>query len=283
MKKVIFIVLFAGSILHANINIVVSIVPQKTFVEAIGGEKVNTTVMVKQGSSPHTYEPKPSQMIAISNADVYFAIGVEFEKAWLDRFQNQNRAMKIVDASYGIDKIEMQKHSCSCHKHDKHDKHKRKDPHVWTTPQNVKIIAQNIYNTLKKLDNANESYYRANLDRFLQHLDVVDAEIRAILSQGNMKFMVFHPAWGYFAKEYNLIQIPIEVEGKNPKPRELKHLIQKAKKQSVSVVFTSPEFSDKIAKQIANELSIPVVKISPLDEQWSKNLINFAQAITGGQ
>jgi zinc transport system substrate-binding protein len=93
--------------------------------------------------------------------------------------------------------------------------------------------------------------------------------------------MVFHPSWGYFAKAYNLEQIAVEVEGKSPKPRELVTLIKEAKEEKVNAIFTQPEFSDSSAKIIANELHIPVVKISPMAPNWSENLINMAKTIAG--
>jgi len=277
MKKITIITILLSSYLFANINCVVSILPQKTFLKAIGGDKVNITLMVKPGNSPHTYEPKPSQMMAISKADVYFSIGVEFEKAWLDRFKNQNQNMIIVDTTKNIEKIDIQKHSHG--DEHRHEKHENKDPHIWTSPRNVKIIAQNIFNQLSKLDKTNRSYYKKNLDKFLLHVEKTDKKIRAIIKQ-NSRFMVFHPSWEYFAKEYNLIQIPIEIEGKSPKPRELKHIIEEAKKEKISVIFTSPEFSDNIAKQIAKELKISVVKISPMNKNWGQNLINLSKSIS---
>ena len=279
MKKVILVLLFVCSILDAKINGVVSILPQQTFLEAIGGDKVNVTLMIKPGNSPHTYEPKPSQMKDISKADVYFSIGVEFEKVWLERFKNQNQNMKVIDISKGIEKIDMVEHGHNHSNHDEDDDHENKDPHIWTSPKNVKIIANNIYNSLIQLDSSNKNYYKTNLDKFLQHIDSTDKKIKTILDQKNIIFMVFHPSWGYFAKDYNLIQVAIEIEGKNPKPRELKHLIEEAKEENINVIFTSPEFSDALALQLANELKIPVIKISPLSESWSENLINFAKAI----
>ena len=275
-KTLIILILSLNSFVYANINAVVSILPQKTFLKAIGGDKVNITLMVKPGNSPHTYEPKPSQMMAISKADIYFAINVEFEKAWLGRFQNQNSKMKVVDISKGIKKLDIESHE---HGEKKHDEHDEKDPHVWTNPKNVKILAHNIYNELVKIDNKNKKYYKTNLDNFLLHVDNTDKQIRTMVKP-HSKFMVFHPSWGYFAKEYNLNQIAIEIAGKSPKPRELKHLIEEAKEEKVKVIITSPEFSDAIAKQIANELNIPVVKLSPLNENWSKNLVNLAKIIS---
>ncbi|NKQ41892.1 MAG: zinc ABC transporter solute-binding protein [Sulfurovum sp.] len=285
-KMILPILLTVSSYLGANVNAVVSIMPQKTFVEAIGGDKVNITLMVKPGSSPHTYEPKPSQMKDISKADIYFSIGVEFEEVWLAKFQNQNKEMKIVNSSKGIDKIAMVEH---VHSHDKHEEHKEhkehtdhkahKDPHVWTDPENVKIIAQNIYNALIRADKENSKYYKENFDKFIEHIDKTDKQIKDIIQGRELRLMVFHPAWGYYCKRYGLKQIPIEVEGKNPKPKMLMHIISQARKEKVNVIFTSPEFSDVVAKKIAGELGIPVVKISPLARDWSSNLINLTKQI----
>ena len=93
--------------------------------------------------------------------------------------------------------------------------------------------------------------------------------------------MVFHPSWGYFANAYELLQLPVEIEGKNPKPRELIRLIKEARREHISAIFTQPEFSDAMAKIMANELHIKVIKVSPLAEDWSENLVKIAQAIAG--
>ncbi|MBT6577626.1 MAG: zinc ABC transporter solute-binding protein, partial [Campylobacteraceae bacterium] len=98
------------SLVHAKINTVVSILPQKTFLKAIGGDKVNIALMVKPGNSPHTYEPKPSQMIDISKADIYFSIGIQFEEAWLPKFATQNKNMKIVNIGKSVKRIAMAEH-----------------------------------------------------------------------------------------------------------------------------------------------------------------------------
>ncbi|MEA3383085.1 MAG: zinc ABC transporter substrate-binding protein [Campylobacterota bacterium] len=282
MKKLLLMaVLGVFTFLNANVNAIVSILPQQTFLKAIGGDKVNIALMVKPGNSPHTYEPKPSQMKDISAADIYFSIDVEFEHVWLERFQNQNRSMKIVDISKGIQKEAMSSHSHGDkHNHDYHKKTK-KDPHIWTSPNNVKKIVQNIYNELVKIDKKNKTYYKSNLDKFLKHIEKTDNEIKTILKDipKDTKFMVFHPAWGYFATQYNLIQLAIEIEGKSPKPKDLAYILEEAKEENVKAIFTQPEFSDKIAKTIAKQLNIKVIKTSPLSPKWNKNLIKFATAI----
>jgi len=283
MHKLILLFLLSSTYIFSNINVIVSILPQQTFLKAIGGDKVNITLMVLPGNSPHTYEPKPSQMIAVAKSELYLAIDVEFEHVWLPKFQSLNSKMHIVDSTKGIEKMPMKQAHHEHHEHESHDKHEGKDPHIWTSPSNVKIIAQNIYEALVKYDAHNAPYYKTNLDTFLASIANTDTQIREILSplKDSRTFMVFHPSWGYFAKAYNLEQIAVEVEGKSPKPRELVTLIKEAREEKVTAIFTQPEFSDASAKIIANELHIPVVKISPMAKDWSQNLIQMAKTIAG--
>jgi zinc transport system substrate-binding protein len=285
MKKILFITLLLNTFILANINAVVSILPEQTFVKAIGGDKVSVSLMVLPGNSPHTYEPKPSQMKNIAKASLYFAIGVEFEKVWLNKFKSINSSMQVIDLSEGIQKTAMtrqHKDAKADTHHEQHD-HEGYDPHIWTAPENVKIIALHIYKTLRKSDPDNESYYKENYAKFIALVNETDSQIKSILSQKekDTKFMVFHPSWGYFAKAYGLIQLSVEIEGKSPKPRELITLIKEAKEEKISAIFTQPEFSDSIAKIMANELHIKVIKVSPLAADWSDNLIKIAHAIAG--
>jgi len=428
-KKIILTSLLgASSLLLAKVNVMVSIIPQQTFVEKIGGDKVNVTTMVRPGSDPHTYAPKPSQMVALSKAEVYFPIKVEFEKAWLDKFIYHNKSMKIADMTKGITFIELDKpkyaysntqktetlpyewlglfelkkgtytwsfakvsgryadpkmkflmlkaegnstqdikdyknkaktffnHQNSLSVKDgnslnakerfytlhfdetkeqtlftlviqksgqylfftehmpfefedkehflkdlvrndieptlqepksgaHHHHHGGLDPHTWTVPSNVKIMAKNIYETLVTLDAENEVYYQENYKRFLEEIEQTDREIREILLSvpKGSQFMVFHPSWGYFAKAFGLVQLSVEVDGKEPKPRILKQIIDEARKQNIKAIFTQKEFSDKSAKVIARELNVKVIKETPLASNWSENLIKKAHAIANNQ
>ncbi len=287
MKKITLIFLLSTSYIFSNINAVVSILPEQTFVKAIGGDRVNVSLMVLPGSSPHTYEPKPSQMKDIASAELYFAIGVEFEKVWLPKFKDLNSKLQIIDLTRQIHMLKMQAHTDhDGHGHQEHDNdeiHEGNDPHIWTSPDNVKIIAGHIYAALSKNDSANESYYKQNYDKFISLITQTDHKVKSILSTKpkGTKFMVFHPSWGYFAQAYGLEQLSIELEGKSPKPKELIDLLKEAKEEQISAIFTQPEFSDNIAKVMANELDIKVIKASPLAPNWSENIINIANAIAG--
>ena len=293
MKKIIVSALLSlTTFTYANVNTVVSILPQKTFVKAIGGDKVDVSLMVLPGNSPHTYEPKPSQMRDISKADIYFTIDVEFEHNWLPKFLNQNQNMKVIDSTDGIVKMEMKehhhheddKHEHHEHKSDAHDDHdeEEQDPHVWTSPSNVKVMAKNILIALISKDAKNTNYYINNYNHFIKQINSTDKKIKKILSgiEHGSKFMVFHPAWGYFARDYELTQFAIEAGGKNPKPKQIAYLIEEAKEEKVKAIFTAPEFSTKTANQIAKEVGVPVIKISPLNPKWNENLLSFAKGIS---
>lgn len=260
------------------LNVVVSIVPQQYFVERIGGEHVDVTVMVPPGFSPATYEPKPEQLTALSEAAAYFSIGVPFENAWLDRIASANSEMLMVDTTVGIERMPMVAH----HHHGEEEHHEGEpenpDPHIWLSPQLVKIQAQTIYEALVQLDPAHKAEYKANLDSFIVDIDALDADIREILDEVEIhKFMVFHPAWGYFARDYGLEMIPIEIGGQEPSAAELAALIEEAQEEDIKVIFAQPEFSTKDAETIANEIGGEVLLISPLAPNWLDNLRRVAE------
>ncbi|MDY6875609.1 MAG: zinc ABC transporter substrate-binding protein [Chloroflexota bacterium] len=250
------------------LNVVVSIVPQQYFVERIGGEHVNVTVMVPPGFSPATYEPKPEQLRALSEADVYVRIRVPFEEAWMDRIVSANDDMLIVDESVGIERID------------------GKDPHIWLSLRLVKTQAQTIYDGLVELDSDHEADYQANLEMFLADLDELDVYIQETLSHlENPKFLVFHPAWSYFARDYGLEMISVQIEGSDPSAAEMADLVHAAQENNIKVIFAQPEFSTESAKAVAEEIGGEVLLISPLAPDWLDNLYRvadtFAEVLAG--
>ncbi len=259
----------------AALEVAVSVVPLQTFVQKIGGARVHVTVMVPPGSSPHSYEPKSADMKALSKAALYFAVGIEFEEAWLGRFGDANPAMKIIRTDARIEKMAL-----AHEEHDDHD-HGTHDPHIWTSPANVRIMAHTIADALMEADAAGAAHYKASLEAFMREIDATDEAIKAALSQTpkGAKFMVFHPAWGYFARDYGLIQIAMEVEGKEPKPKALMQLIETAKKEHIHAIITQKEFSERSARSLADALEIDVRPFSPLHPDWSNNLIELARTI----
>ena len=291
MKKIVFIFIALVSFLYASKpEISVSIVPQKYFLEKIVKDKFDINVMVKAGSSPHTYEPKTSQMKSLNNSKLYFYTGIEFEKAWLEKFKKSAPNTLFIDSSANIQRIAMEEHSHEEEKthhkhkddkkHDHEDEHDGLDPHVWLDPVLVKIQAKNIYDAVVLIDASNKDFYTKNYEEFIQELDVLDVKIKEILAPYSQKaFMVFHPSWGYFASRYNLEQISIEIQGKEPKPNELIELVKDAKKHEIKIIFVSPQFSQKSANTIAQNIGGNVVAIDSLSEDWSNDLIKTANEI----
>ena len=285
MKKILFLCIAFFTLLNASKpEITVNILPQKYFVEKIVKDKFEINVMVKPGSSPHNYEPKPSQMKSLVNSKAYFLVGDPFEQAWMDKFKQNAKNTLFVDTTKGIEKIQMEEHNHHDEanvdaKHDEHD-HSGFDPHVWLDPLLVKIQAKNIYEAMVEIDSQNGDFYKTNYEEFIKELDTLDENIKTILSPYKDKaFMVFHPSWGYFAKRYDLEQISIEIEGKEPKPNELVELIEEAKKHDIKIVFVAPQFSQKSAKTISQNINAKVVEIDPLSDNWKESMLNTANQI----
>jgi len=274
-------------------TVFVSILPQKYFMQQICKDSVKVEVMVAPGASPHTYEPKPSQMKKLAVSRAYFAIGMPFEVTWLDKFIGVNPQLKIVNTDAGIEKIAMVEHHGSEDTHAKpvrdtgkaafseeEHEHGGLDPHIWLSPLLVKKQAEMMKDALADLFPDKASFFRETLAAFTKEIDALDADLRALLKgKEGMRFMVFHPSWGYFAKDYDLEQVAVEIEGKEPKPNQMGKLIQQAKAQNIHVIFTQPQFSTKSAKLLASEISGEVVLIDPLAENWFQNMRQVAEKL----
>ncbi len=273
------------------LEIMVSILPQEYFVEKIGGDRVEVNIMVAPGASPATYEPKPQQMKALSEASAYVSIGVPFEGAWMEKIKGANPQILVIDSAQGIERMEMvarhhhgEKEAEQADEDEKaagegHDHGvENLDPHIWLSPQLVKVQAENIYQGLVKIDRENEAEYQANLSQFLAEIDQLDRQIKQNLAGiENRQFIVFHPAWGYFARDYDLEQVSIEVGGQEPSAAELGEIVKAAKEENIKVIFAQPEFSTQSAETIAQEIGGQVLLITPLAPDWSNNLLQVSQ------
>jgi zinc transport system substrate-binding protein len=295
MQKSIISILLAGIITlgggsHAiaaeRLTVFTSIAPQRYFVQQIGKDAVDVRVMVAPGADPHTYEPKPRQMAALSRAELYFAIGVPFENRWLRKIASTNSKMKVVHTDQGIDKIPI-----TAPHHDKEGEHQMEDahqhesehasggldPHIWLSPPLVKMQAHTIMSALVKVDPAHQAKYEANYQKFVRQIDGLNNDLVDIFAdKQGLRFMVFHPSWGYFARAYGLKQVPIEIEGKDPKPSQLKKLIEHAREDDIKVIFVQPQFSTRSAGLIAKEINGQVAFADPLAEDWLGNLREVA-------
>ena len=256
-------------------TVLVSILPYKFFVEQIAGDKVNTMVLIPPGTTPHVYDPTPRQMAEISKTDIYFYNGhLSFEQSWLGKMKDSHKGLGMVNLSKGIEMIGG--HNCDNPDHDHGN-----DPHTWLSPINGKIIAGNIYHALAEKYPEHKDIFEKNYDSLLQNIDRLDRQVREKLSvTDTRKFMIFHPSLSYFARDYNLEQIPVEFEGKEPSPSQLRASIDRAKKEGLKKIFIQKEFDSDNATIIAAEIDGTVVQIDPLSENWLKTLLDIAEKIS---
>jgi len=286
MKKVIlYLVIFTGWIMGCNQSrqnqqgqsqvpmITVSIQPQKYFVERIAGEHFQVQLMIPPGASPVTYDPSPSQMKNLEQSKAYIRIGhIIFEKAWMDKIRSVNPDLKIMDQSQGVDLITDDGNSPGSGR--------GVDPHIWTSPREVKTQVKNIRDFLIRLDSAHQKIYRENARKFLASIDSLDDSISGRLDGlEQADFLIFHPALSYFARDYGLHQISLEHQGKEPTPSRIKEVIDRSKASHIKAVFIQKQFSTDEARAIARELDAQVVRIDPLAYDWLQNMQSMSRAI----
>lgn len=259
-----------------KVQVIASIEPLAWFAGRIGGERVAVSVMVPSGGNPHTYEPTPRQMADVSNAVLFVEAGsgVEFELDWMGRLTALNKNMAVCDASKGVTLLPMGEEE---HEHEEsaeeHHEHGHFDPHFWLSPKNARVIAANVERSLSAVEPAGREYYAANRAALDKELQSLDGEIRGQLKGvKSRRFLVFHPAWGYFARDYGLEQIAAEAEGKTLTPRQMERVIGEARRGGIKVVFVSPQFSAAQADAIARDIGGQSVTVDPLARDYAANL-----------
>ena len=261
----------------------VTIEPQRYFVEKIVGDKFEVNTIVPAGTSPETYDPSPSQMVDLGKSSLYFKVGyLGFENAWGQTLKDNNVDVKIINTSNNIKLIEDNKDSIEIKKMNEHDGHSHHgvDPHIWSSPKSALIMAENMLNALVVADVENQKYYRDNFKLLETEIIETDRRINELLESASVKsFIIYHPALGYFARDYNLIQYSIEFEGKNPSPQQLKEMIDFANTQDIKTIFVQKGFDLKNAESLANEVKASIHSIDPLSYNWSDELIKIAEII----
>lgn len=236
----------------ADVNVAVSILPQRYFVKKIGGDHVSVLVMAGPGVLPLTYEPPKGEFKAMKDRDAYFLIGIPPEDAWLPNITDANPDIKIVDTTLGIERP-------------------HNDPHIWLSPRLVKIQASTIADALIEMDPQHEADYRANLDAFLADLDALDADLQTTLQPvAGKTFIVSHPAWGYFARDYGL---KMEAMGDSPNCKSINELAQLAQKENIDIIFYQRGFDEEQPQFLASLIEgARVMPLSPLNPNWENNL-----------
>lgn len=260
-------------------TVIVSVAPYKNFVEQIAKDTVNVHLMVPAGASSHTFEPTPKQMLSASRADIWFQIGEEFEPRAGKALQSYNKNMAFIDLRKGIDLITSQEGD-SNHCHCCHHAHKGcVDPHFWLSPKEVVIQIATIKDALIARFPQNAELYNKNAGILTEKLKSLDAELVKILAPiKGRTILVSHPAYGYLCRDYGLIQLSVEFEGKDPTSKQLTNILNIARQEHIPNVFIQMQYNNKGAKLIADQIGATIVVLDPYAENYFDSMLEIARS-----
>jgi zinc transport system substrate-binding protein len=263
---------------EAKTSILVSIPPYQYFIDKISGGELHAQTIVPPGSNPHLFEPSPKQVEILRHASVWFCVGESFERKIAQVLKEQSPQLLIIDMKSNLSLLHASGHHCEyshCNDHDD-----SMDLHIWLSPKMAIQQANTIYETLAKLYPEKKEIYAANTQAFLEELNLVDQEIAAQLeSIKNRAVLVSHPAFGYFCRDYDLTQLSVECEGKDPLPQNISHTLHLAKEYQVQKVLLQPQYNNKGAEMIAEKLNLPTFLLDPYSRDYIANLRSLATAI----
>lgn len=288
-----FLAMLFGFSATAELEVFVTVPPQACLAERIGGNKVRVEVLVQPGQEAHTYEPTPRQVMALASSDIFFTIGLPLEDRVAEKIRG-GKGPRVADSIKGIERVPLDVNSGhGGHRHDGHGEHNigeheaaennELDPHVWLSPPLLEKISMNMAEAMMEADPANAELFKRNLAALNSDIADLDAELReAMAPLKGHKFYVHHPAFGYFAATYGLVQVAVESEGKDPTPRRLRELIASARQDEVKVIFVQPQFDPKSAEAVADAIGGSVVPADPLARDVIGNLREIARRIAEG-
>lgn len=259
----------------------VTIEPLRYFTETIAGGRFRVVSLVPRGSSPETYDPTPRQLVDFSRSRAYLRIGyIGFEQVWAERLAGNAPQVAVFDTSQGVELIRDETHHHGTHSHASHPE-EGVEPHIWNSATNARIIARNILQALCTLDTAGTALYHERYDSLCRRIDRTDSLVRATFARpaASRAFLIYHPALSYFAREYSLRQIPVEVAGKEPSPAQLEQLVRLCRELKVRVAFVQPEFDRRNAQLVADHVGAKVMDINPLAYDWEAEMLRTAEAL----
>lgn len=247
--------------------ITVTIEPLRYFAERIAGDKFEVRTMVPGGGNPETYEPSPKQMVGLSNSELYIKVGsIGFERTWMRKLEANAPHAIVVDSSEGI--VPAQSSDGVV------------DPHTWMSATSSVIIARNIYKALVGIDGNDSLYFKRNLEKLIVDIGDVDTKVRAMLTkEKSQAFLIYHPILTYFARDYNLRQIPMEEEGREPSAGQLESVIKRAKAERARTFFVQKEFANRNADVVIKSIGAHKEEINPLGYDWCKEMISIARKL----
>lgn len=257
--------------------IIVSIPPQRYFAENITGDYADVYTLIKPGFSPHNFDILPDQLAVLSSAEVYFTIGLEFEETLINKIKDVVPDLIIYKTDKSISKRKTDHPFIENNNHN----HGNSDPHIWLNPNLAKVISQNMLKGLIDTYPAETERFKNNFNSFEGRLDSLNSVIDSIFSKSDVReFISFHPAWGYFADEYGLKQIPVEVEGKEPTFNTINKVKTLAEQKGIRKIFVDELSNKKAAEIIAESINGKSVVLNPLSYNYFENLLYSAKVFS---
>lgn len=262
-------------------DIIVTIQPLKYLVEQITGDDFKVDVLVPASASPETFEPTPKQFISLNEAAMVFSTGlIDFEVSLTERMRNNEN---LINLSHGI---ELMEGSCSHnhHAHHSHEGHKGHhhgiDPHIWTSPRELKTMAQNAYEAIIA-EYPDSTKYTDAYNDLIHRLNELDLQCATMCQASSAKaFVVYHPALTYFARAYGMEQIAIESDGKEPSAKHIAKIIDQAKAKGVKCLLYQSQYPRSAVEIIAKDMGVECREINPLEENVIANITNITHIIT---
>jgi len=266
----------------ASLKVVVSIPPLEWLVERIAGDRVAVESLLAPGDSPATFQPRETEVTVLLRSQLFVRIGVPFENGpWLEAIAKTGR-VEILDARRGIELRPLTTGLSDSEEHSRVGRVGSRqssglDPHIWLSPALLEVQAATLAEALSALDPDGAGLFKENLIRLLADLERLDRALRIRLDPyAGRVFLVFHPSWGYFAHDYGLEQVAIEIEGKIPSDEDLTRIQRLARSLDTRVVFSQPQFYRRAAEAVASAICASVVEIDPLAFDVLSNLDHVA-------
>ena len=260
-------------------RVVTTVAPQAWLVERIVDQPGYTVEsLVRPDDSPETFQPTDAQITRLSRADLFFRIGVPGENAsWFRAIEDAGQPV-VVDLRTGLDLRHLEHHHP--HHGDSHAESESLDPHIWLSPARLRIMAETVAGALAAVDPAHAPSYTANAENLKRELDALESELRSELAAlEGWAFFVLHPAWGYFADDFGLRQVAVEIEGKNPSDVDVTRFIAEAGGLEAHALFVQPQFYGHTARAVADSLGARVVVLDPLADDVPSNLRHTARQL----
>ncbi len=274
----------------APLDVLVTILPHASLVERLGGDAVRVHVLIGPQETPHTFDPTPRELQRLSAAEVWFTTGVALEAALVPRLQAAVPGLQVVPTHESLELMPAAGDDHAGHDHAGHDHAGHDcagahdaDPHVWLSPRNTARQADVMARTLQDLLPAHADAIADRAARLADDIATLDQDLATLLEPVRGRTMlVFHPAFGYFARDHGLVQKAIEAGGLAPGPRRLAELMREVEDAGVGTVFVQPQASDQAARTLAQEAGLTVTVLDPLARDHLANLWRIGQAVRAG-